>query len=1324
MKKLFHFDSIPACRFPFFSQEQLHSSVEKAKQTLELDPAESQLDEMLDLLLERAEGRNTDKPEAFKGKYEELSKIVRLTSEDIKKDQQKVEQKLESLSAEKLAELANPKNLNFSEAGPEAKGNEMLYRFAGQMYRTAMFEYVLRYLRAANREDEAKTFEKLLATNPVKNPDTYGPRNALVSAKWLGEDVGLKSPSKRGEIEKRMTGASRPASEFLSLHGKKMKKFSTVVGGDMIDIGPEDHLLDNTLELKNWGEYEGKIYAQVSNGCQGNLVIIEYGKETVEPPKPEVPCIDCEIQDVSIGDVGVETYEQWLDVITDWEKRGIDRSKIAQEIYNYFLMDTPLGKISRRHGILGLVLPEKKGSDLIPDEYLGQYKSFLKLDKADKEKLVEIFTEENLEKQFNTLQAMHQEAVENNGVLSQEYKALLEEQLGRNLSEEEFRNFGEKLAGFTWETFKQSVAASLTTTAVASIAAGAFTPVGVVFIEAFRSTIGARTDLEMASLRKLDIVTAHAQLHKKDFIQEILKSGKGRKEHAADFRLYMALDRKITGEALKSGDEEIINQYLDRVVKDEVYAETLYQTAHTSKKTIEKNTDGSLENDEEIEVNESLRQTIEARRETYEKYRQEVGKQAFDAVKSRVEAQNIFSGLIRSIGSLLGRDGIDTPEEAYQSINDWILEYEQDSNDFEIRDGQLQFSTELLAKMKGLKENDPEDFDEEMKELDQRNRKYLTALQLRAQLFNQAKLSLPQEGSVIFSQAVDIMDRVQKGIEDEKGKKVMEKIKPSVDKYLQVTSQIYAALDSVMYEGSGFSLEEMELSGDAQLSNVLGKIRENVEALNRALAEKDTSALAEIVGRINRAADYNYGGEATAYESVDYLENVVLQELKNRRKPEVVQIPEWVQQNRKPEYKEESPNDLKICELAPEDYRVIPSTDESSGMPIGWAFEVARKEQIQTPDKTRTEVKEVVTGEEFQNKRWGEVMENFTYQKAQEMGLVDKYLNGQLQEYFSSLSVEQQKAFLDALNVANVDTFFNVLTKTIEKTIRIPGTTQTVERLGIKTLDALEQAAAQSGAILQNEIFSGGEKESGFEVAQQEKKEQKKDVSEEKEIRTEEKKEVQKDETGETETVDFYNENRDLEWAKKMEGKTWEQEGKIYTVRSATSKDMQLAVSKAGYKVEGREKYRFFEKKGDVYRAHIVFEIEGEKGKKEAKKEAEKSISAEDIELSSKQYDLKEKAGRAVWLEHLSQLREVAKTEAEKEIVDRETTRMHLLDFPHLYHTEEGKEKIEDSFSVPQEDATVQYTVQSDGSLAVEYKRDTRISHFEYSRAEIEPYLP
>lgn len=955
----------------------------------------------------------------------------------------------------------------------------------------------------------------------------YGKKENLLGETIREQFRGNKRKELAEKMEKGEQGVHIEKGK-ITLGGKTydIKNCEILTGVAMAEIDIrflEKFVLKNAIFAE-----DGKILAQMQNGCEGNLVVLNVTEkeEVVEqtPPPEVVPeeipvvCEDCEIdKKISLKDITPEQFKNWLDNASEWEERGIKRSEMADAIYNYFLMDTPLGKISRKKGLVNVILGDRNSESIASEEYLARYKKYLSLDAEDQEKLLETFTGEEIQKQEQSLQEMHADAIANNGVLSEKYRAAIEAQMGAPISDDEFRNFGERLASFTWETMKQSFMASLAASAVATLAAGNPVGVAVVFVEFFRSTIGAKTKLEMVSVRKMDLVAEHARLHKK--FQDRLDEAKGngenllltavslQKQEFYEFRLFQALDHEIKRkptEQLSPEDAAVIDAYLKKASSNAAYAENLYQTAYSSKETVRNNTDDVAENDEKINITDPVRQAIERRRLTYEKYRKEVGDRLFDAVEGQVDAQDLVSKVVQRIGEFLGMgDRADTPEEAYEEINEWILEYEEGSDYLEIRDGKLQFKNEFIKEMTELKKGDPEEYDDRMRELDQENKKYTIALQLRAQLFNAAKLSLPREGGVVFTQSADLLDRLNTQVEREAGtrkakqetlttegekakveKGIYTNLKPSVDKYLNVVTRIYEALDPVMELGSGFSLEELELDGDAHLSYVLGRIRSNVEALNKALQDGDKVKLVQIIGNINQATEWQSGNNST-YESVNYLENVVLPALE-RRKPEVVQVPDWMQRVREDEYKKESPHTLKVCEMAPEDYIVIPYTDESTGMPIGWSFEVARTDKMQTKSVTekqeRTKTETVQTGETFNpNKEFITKFNDDPSKWTQDE--IQKYMDGTLDQYLAGLSPDAAREVLGRLGIDPgkfiTPVYEDVTTKWIETVSR-----EATEKIGGWTADKLKTSipgifGGMTWSQIENRIWDGKEKDFG-----------------------------------------------------------------------------------------------------------------------------------------------------------------------------------------------------------------------------------------------------
>jgi hypothetical protein len=973
-----------------------------------------------------------------------------------------------------------------------------LLQDAGKMYRNTMFDFVKKKVVTSDLSEEkiSKILEKSLGVQKINNK-RYGPTKAVKSAIYL--QIGLQNRQIQEKVITAMEFNRKGISvtDLAESLGVKVTAMKNVVGGGIVDI--DGSYLESFRVKNNTAVMGNKIYAQMENGCQGNFVVLE-----VEEKAPG-DCDNCTInKNSTLSNIEPKKFAQQLDRISDWEKRGVKRAKIADAIYNYFLKDTPFGRISSKHGLLNVLGGDINEDSPIPAEYLAEYKKYLSPQNKDIDSLTKTFTEAEMQKSLDLLQKMHRDALANNDGLQKKYKKIFESSLtGETISDNKFRTFWERLKSFTWETLKQSFGASLAASAVATLTTGNSVGVAVVFVEFFRSTIGAKTKLQMASVEKLDMVAEHARLYKK-YSQKIEKSDSGglkikapgvfSNEESPEIQLLLALDAKILERKISDEEQELIDQYLAKVDTNKCHAQNLYQTVFSAKDAVEK-----VSKEEEESVNDlndlmtdPVRESIEERRKTYEMYRKEVGEKLFDAVQGQVNSQDIFSEIFRGIGNLLGRDPIDTPEEAYQEIDTWIDKYENEN--FEYKNNEMNLKAEFVKEMNELNTSDPDKFDEEMKKLERKNKEYLTALQLRSQLFNASRLAIPREGSVIFTQAADILDRLndekrkqEDGLNDsdKEFKNLCKKIKPSIDAYLRTVSQVYEALDPVINSGSGFSLKELDLEGDAHLSVILGSIRENVESLNEALNEalennellkslqenlndnddipllqqslaqvahinkgkfrndvqeihnnisdddkesmkenvKDlitsiqedsTKTLLKIIGDINQSKTYRSGNEST-YGSLHYLEDTVLPKLR-KNPPNSESIPEWVQRVREEKYKKESQYTLKVCELAPEDYAIIPYTDDSSGIPIGIALEVGRYEKT-LEKKTKTESVERSKEKIDTKSAYNNVEKNLTREQLQKLGLYDKWKNGDLAQHFENLNLDGKKKFLEDLGI-------------------------------------------------------------------------------------------------------------------------------------------------------------------------------------------------------------------------------------------------------------------------------------------------------------------
>ncbi|QQR55467.1 hypothetical protein IPG41_02850 [Candidatus Peregrinibacteria bacterium] len=177
----------------------------------------------------------------------------------------------------------------------ENKGNKKKERalvYARQIWRTEVTATLIDLLGKDPSKMPVQKSEmvELMMASQLVNSGEDSPAEALMGSMHLDGET-LKSKEVRQKIAAEMEASTVDdlnAGEGLAreLKGRAVKNFRVTVGGDLLSI-PEE--MRSKLELKNvafrWEE--GRIYAQMKNGCQGNLVIIDFEKEA--PPVAPVP---------------------------------------------------------------------------------------------------------------------------------------------------------------------------------------------------------------------------------------------------------------------------------------------------------------------------------------------------------------------------------------------------------------------------------------------------------------------------------------------------------------------------------------------------------------------------------------------------------------------------------------------------------------------------------------------------------------------------------------------------------------------------------------------------------------------------------------------------------------------------------------------------------------------------------------------------------------------------------------------------------------------------------------------------------------------------
>ena len=201
--------------------------------------------------------------------------------------------------AARIAELTNPwtawgKNGVFDSATDKSQRVELQNilkpnssssdRYARQMWRTEMVSYFAEKLQKSGRADAPDVMEKIMAAQKVTELGN-DPVEALRGAMHL--DPAIKDKKVREVLAANMKkGVYGTVDTIPTLFGNhKVISVKVVSGGDYVEIPMG---LTKNFEFKNmfFEEGEGRIYAQMKNGCEGNLVMIEVGKidEPVKPP--------------------------------------------------------------------------------------------------------------------------------------------------------------------------------------------------------------------------------------------------------------------------------------------------------------------------------------------------------------------------------------------------------------------------------------------------------------------------------------------------------------------------------------------------------------------------------------------------------------------------------------------------------------------------------------------------------------------------------------------------------------------------------------------------------------------------------------------------------------------------------------------------------------------------------------------------------------------------------------------------------------------------------------------------------------------------------
>lgn len=169
--------------------------------------------------------------------------------------------------------------------------------YARQIWRTEITQAVVEKLKKDERSDPEKSnvVEAIMASQKVKSGES-SPADALRVSMHL--DGAINSKAVRETLASEMEASQYKDMNALGglakeLKGRTVSDFRVTVGGELLSV-PEN--MREALQLKNvvfhWEE--GRIYAQMKNGCEGNLVIIDISKGEAplvgpDPVPPVVP---------------------------------------------------------------------------------------------------------------------------------------------------------------------------------------------------------------------------------------------------------------------------------------------------------------------------------------------------------------------------------------------------------------------------------------------------------------------------------------------------------------------------------------------------------------------------------------------------------------------------------------------------------------------------------------------------------------------------------------------------------------------------------------------------------------------------------------------------------------------------------------------------------------------------------------------------------------------------------------------------------------------------------------------------------------------------
>src|SRR3989339_485413 len=253
-------------------------------------------------MLDRLEGR----VERGSIKKNEAEKSISVVAEGIAKAKKIVDQDFDNMTPEQIADLSNAwkafgkdgilkgeqnkeLRVKLQKLWNENGINPSLDRFARQVWRTEMVDYLIDKLAASSRPNQGEIVEKVMAAQIVSEKED-DPIEALTGAMNL--DKAIYGKAVRVELAGRMDksdksgGVSNLPNLFPELVDDMSRlSIKIVVGGALMEIPLE---MTNALVFKKMVVKDGRIYGQMKNGCRGNLVVIDVVKTGAGTPPVRV----------------------------------------------------------------------------------------------------------------------------------------------------------------------------------------------------------------------------------------------------------------------------------------------------------------------------------------------------------------------------------------------------------------------------------------------------------------------------------------------------------------------------------------------------------------------------------------------------------------------------------------------------------------------------------------------------------------------------------------------------------------------------------------------------------------------------------------------------------------------------------------------------------------------------------------------------------------------------------------------------------------------------------------------------------------------------